>query len=74
MATLLSRFRIQFHDIIVFPLSKKIESTSLTEYESMIQDWRLKPGESEEEFPWKITDKMYRQNIDNVSSASSYTI
>jgi hypothetical protein len=36
----------------------------LFEYESLIQNWRLKAGESAEEFPWKITDDMYKENID----------
>lgn len=66
MATLLSRFRIKFHDIIVFSLNKCIESSNLAEYENSIHKWRLKPNETIEQFPWKITDSMYKQNTDNI--------
>lgn len=41
---------------------------SLAEYETLIQPWRLKPEEDLEDYPWKISDTMYKQNIDNVSS------
>ena len=40
---------------------------SLAEYVSLIQPWRLKENEDLEDYPWKISDTMYKQNIDNVS-------
>jgi len=39
----------------------------LIEYESLIQNWRLKPNENFEDYPWKITDEIYKDNIDMVN-------
>lgn len=38
----------------------------------MIQTWRLQSDETLEQFPWKISDDMYKQNLDNVSDILSY--
>ena len=34
--------------------------------EKLIENWRLKPNENNEEFPWKISDSMYKQNSEKV--------
>jgi hypothetical protein len=41
-------------------------------YDKMVENWRLKPNESQELFPWKITDTMYKQNIDKVKLVFFY--
>lgn len=74
MATLLSKFRIEFHDLIVFcTLNKKPQATSISFYEKMIENWRLKANESAEVFPWKITDTMYKQNQEKVTHYNNTT-
>lgn len=35
-------------------------------YEKLIENWRIKPNETSEQFPWKITDSIYKQNLDKV--------
>lgn len=32
----------------------------------MIENWRLKSNENLEQFPWKISDELYKQNLDKV--------
>jgi hypothetical protein len=67
IATLLAKFRIEFDDLIVFSTQdKKPKATSSTQYEQLIADWRLKPDESENDFPWKISETMFKQNNDKI--------
>lgn len=35
-------------------------------HNKLIEYWRLKSNERAEDFPWKITDALYKQNIDKV--------
>ncbi|KAK6178797.1 hypothetical protein SNE40_011302 [Patella caerulea] len=57
MATLLSKFRIEFSSITVIPdLKRKPKRASYKEFEAMIYRWRLGPGESEYDYPWKISN------------------
>lgn len=36
-------------------------------YEKLIENWRLKPNESAELFPWKISESMYKQNLEKIN-------
>ncbi|XP_067665544.1 solute carrier family 12 member 3-like [Haliotis asinina] len=61
MASLLSKFRIDYSQITVIPdIKKKPKRASYKEFESMIYRWRLRPGESQTDLPWKITDSDLR--------------
>ena len=67
IATLLAKFRIEFDDLIVFSTQdRKPKAASFLNYDQMIENWKLKSNESEEEFPWKISDTMYKQNYEKV--------
>ena len=69
IATLLAKFRIEFDDLIVFSTQdRKPKASSFLNYEQMIENWKLKPNETEDEFPWKISESMYKQNYDKVSA------
>jgi len=72
MATLLSKFRIEYSSItMVTDLSKAPMFSSLKEFDELVADWLLRPseGETNETHPWKITEeeltsqreKTYRQ-------------
>ncbi|CAF0929755.1 unnamed protein product [Brachionus calyciflorus] len=68
MATLLSKFRIEFHDLIVFStFNKKPQASSISIYEKMIENWRLKSNETPEQYPLKISDMNYKQNIEKIN-------
>ena len=43
---------------------------SLAMHESLIENWRLKPNESIEEFPYKISDTVYKENLHKVNKVS----
>ena len=65
IATLLAKFRIEFDDLIVFSTQdRKPKASTFSNYDQMIENWRLKANESEEEFPWKISETMYKQNYE----------
>jgi hypothetical protein len=32
----------------------------------MIENWRLKSNETPEQYPWKITESMYKQNLEKI--------
>ena len=35
-------------------------------YEKLIESWLLKPNETIEQYPWKISESMLKQNIERV--------
>ena len=35
-------------------------------HETLIENWRLKPNESIEDFPYKISDAVYKDNLHKV--------
>ena len=39
-------------------------------YEKLIENWRLRSNETVEQYPWKISDQMYKQNIQKVISST----
>lgn len=47
-------------------INKLISGNSVATFEKIIENWRLKPNESIEQYPWKITDAMYKQNSEKV--------
>ncbi|ELU01077.1 hypothetical protein CAPTEDRAFT_156991 [Capitella teleta] len=58
MATLLSRFRIEYSSMtVVHDIGKKPSATSQQDFDNLISDWMLDEdnGESAEEHPWKIS-------------------
>ncbi|RNA00110.1 solute carrier family 12 member 2 [Brachionus plicatilis] len=68
LATLLSKFRIDFNDLIVFSTTnKKPQQSTVSIYEKMIENWRLKPNETLEQYPWKISEEIYKQNLDKIN-------
>ncbi|XP_077971589.1 solute carrier family 12 member 1-like [Styela clava] len=65
MAQLLSKFRIDFKDVIVVPdINQKPKKSSISNFEELIKPFRMLDGEMSEEDrqiartkePWKITD------------------
>ncbi|KAL4227262.1 hypothetical protein ACF0H5_012708 [Mactra antiquata] len=57
MASLLSKFRIEYSELtVVTEINKKPQLSTYREFESLVHQWRVKPGEFQEEFPWKISD------------------
>ncbi|KAK7115937.1 solute carrier family 12 member 3-like [Littorina saxatilis] len=57
MAVLLSKFRIEYSDITIFPdLRKRPRRSTYTEFEELICRWRLRPGETQDDYPWKISN------------------
>ncbi|XP_060571588.1 solute carrier family 12 member 3-like [Ruditapes philippinarum] len=57
MASLLAKFRIEYSELtVVTELNKKPQLSTYREFESLVHQWRVKPGEFQEEFPWKIAD------------------
>lgn len=57
MTLLLSKFRIEYSEMtIITDLNHKPQLSTYNEFENIIHDWRLKPNESPEDCPWKISD------------------
>ncbi|XP_076443670.1 solute carrier family 12 member 1-like [Babylonia areolata] len=57
MEGLLRKFRIDYSDITVLSdLTQKPRKSSYKEFEELIYQWRLCPGETQEEYPWKVSD------------------
>jgi hypothetical protein len=59
LATLLSKFRIEYSSMTVVPdISKRPKLESQDEFDKMISDWVLNEaeGETKESHPWKISD------------------
>lgn len=57
MAALLNKFRIEYSDITILPdIKKKPQRSSYKEFEEMIYPWRLRPGERQDDYPWKVSD------------------
>ncbi|XP_060571592.1 solute carrier family 12 member 3-like [Ruditapes philippinarum] len=57
MASLLAKFRIEYSELtVVTELNKKPQLSTYREFESLVQQWRVKPGEFQEEFPLRIAD------------------
>ncbi|XP_053405813.1 solute carrier family 12 member 1-like isoform X2 [Mercenaria mercenaria] len=57
MASLLAKFRIEYSELtVVTELNKKPQLTTYREFESLVHQWRVKPGEFQEDYPWKIAD------------------
>ncbi|ESO08644.1 hypothetical protein HELRODRAFT_74876 [Helobdella robusta] len=70
LASLLHKFRIKYSSMhVVMDIGKRPSAGKMEMFMDMLNDWRLKEGETTEEFPWKITDselstfrnKTYRQ-------------
>lgn len=59
MATLLSKFRIEYSSMTVLPdFNTKPSEESMVEFNKWTADWMLKPeGETEESHPWKISEE-----------------
>ncbi|PVD19572.1 hypothetical protein C0Q70_20062 [Pomacea canaliculata] len=57
MATLLNKLRIDCSEITVVPdLRTKPKRSSYKEFEEVIYQWRLKGGEFQDDYPWKVSD------------------
>lgn len=67
MEMLLTKFRIKFHELIILSnLKTKASASTLAEFDRLLENWRLKPNESLEDFPHKITDAIYEENLHKV--------
>eukprot|EP00058_Branchiostoma_floridae_P024265 XP_002609755.1 hypothetical protein BRAFLDRAFT_78583 [Branchiostoma floridae] len=76
MAALLSKFRIDVHDVYVLgDMNHKPRETSKTEFDNLIEPWRLKEHQFEsdegrrlrEQYPEKISDDEYETVRDRVN-------
>ncbi|XP_025078245.1 solute carrier family 12 member 3-like [Pomacea canaliculata] len=57
MAALLRKFRIDYSEITVVPdIKRRPTRSSCKEFANLVKQWRLKKGESQTEYPWKISD------------------
>ncbi|KAH3837760.1 hypothetical protein DPMN_111161 [Dreissena polymorpha] len=57
MASLLSKFRINYSELtILTEMNKKPQLKTYRQFETLIHEWRLKAGEFQEDYPWKIAD------------------
>ncbi|XP_041373186.1 LOW QUALITY PROTEIN: solute carrier family 12 member 2-like [Gigantopelta aegis] len=59
MATLLSKFRIDYKDMVIVDLAKSPTEESQTDFQMLLKDWVLdeKNGETKEMYPWKTTQQ-----------------
>uniref|UniRef100_A0A671SNW2 Solute carrier family 12 member 2-like n=1 Tax=Sinocyclocheilus anshuiensis TaxID=1608454 RepID=A0A671SNW2_9TELE len=85
MATLLSKFRIDFSDITVLgDINTKPKSEGLTEFAQMIEPYKLREDDMEQEAaeklkseePWRITDnelELYRAKVSTHTSCHIYS-
>ncbi|XP_013401253.1 solute carrier family 12 member 1 [Lingula anatina] len=67
MATLLSKFRIDYSKMTVIPdIGKKPKEESIAQFKTLIKPWVLdeEAGETEEMFPWKISEAEMLANKD----------
>lgn len=57
MSSLLTKFRIEYSQLTVIPdMWKKPTLTMYKDFESLIHQHRLRPHESPDDYPWKISD------------------
>ncbi|KAH3837753.1 solute carrier family 12 member 1-like [Dreissena polymorpha] len=57
MASLLAKFRINYSELtILTEMNKKPQLKTYRQFETLIGKWRLKAGEFQEDYPWKIAD------------------
>ncbi|XP_062614460.1 solute carrier family 12 member 3-like [Saccostrea cucullata] len=57
MSSLLAKFRIEYSQLTVIPdLWKKPSLTMYKDFESIIHQQRIRPHESPDDYPWKISD------------------